>query len=112
MTASVSPDKEGSQNVLADRVAIVTGSGRGIGKAIATVLAEHGAKIVISDMNVETSDATAEEMSESRFSGSQLPSQRHQFRKHREDGGSGDGEVRAKSTFWSTTPASLATICL
>ena len=36
---------------LKDRVAIVTGSGRGIGFAIAKLLAEHGAKIALVDIN-------------------------------------------------------------
>ncbi|HNB24885.1 MAG: 3-oxoacyl-[acyl-carrier-protein] reductase [Candidatus Obscuribacterales bacterium] len=73
MTASVSPEKEGLKNILADRVALVTGSGRGIGKAIATVLAQHGAKIVISDINVETSDGTAEEMVKAGFQAVSCP---------------------------------------
>ena len=36
-----------SKNNLKDKVAIVTGSGRGIGKAIALILAENGCNIVI-----------------------------------------------------------------
>jgi NAD(P)-dependent dehydrogenase (short-subunit alcohol dehydrogenase family) len=37
-----------SQFDLTDKVAIITGSSRGIGKASAFELAEHGAKVVIS----------------------------------------------------------------
>jgi NAD(P)-dependent dehydrogenase (short-subunit alcohol dehydrogenase family) len=33
---------------LADKVAVITGSSKGIGRAIAERLAEHGAKVVIS----------------------------------------------------------------
>jgi 3-oxoacyl-[acyl-carrier protein] reductase len=47
---------------LKDKVAIVTGSARGIGKAIAQALQLEGAKIVISDMNESLCLATAEEL--------------------------------------------------
>jgi NAD(P)-dependent dehydrogenase (short-subunit alcohol dehydrogenase family) len=34
------------------KVAVVTGAGRGIGAAIATLMAEHGAKVVVNDIGV------------------------------------------------------------
>jgi 3-oxoacyl-[acyl-carrier protein] reductase len=37
--------------VLDEKVAIVTGSARGIGRATATLLAEHGAKVVVNDLD-------------------------------------------------------------
>ncbi|QWR78669.1 3-oxoacyl-[acyl-carrier-protein] reductase [Candidatus Magnetomonas plexicatena] len=45
-----------------DRVALVTGSARGIGKAIAEVLAQRGANVVISDVNLEEAQKTAAEI--------------------------------------------------
>ena len=45
---------------LKGQVAIVTGSSRGIGRAIAERLAEHGAKVVISSRKQEACDAVAE----------------------------------------------------
>ena len=44
---------------LKDKVAIVTGSSRGIGRAIAERLAEHGAKVVISSRKQEACDEVA-----------------------------------------------------
>jgi NAD(P)-dependent dehydrogenase (short-subunit alcohol dehydrogenase family) len=45
-----------------DRVAIVTGGGQGIGKEIASIFAEAGAYVVISDRIAETVQATAQEL--------------------------------------------------
>lgn len=47
---------------LADKVAIVTGSGRGIGKSIAMALQSEGAKVVISDINEELCKSASEEL--------------------------------------------------
>ncbi|MFH0924685.1 MAG: 3-oxoacyl-[acyl-carrier-protein] reductase [bacterium] len=47
---------------LKNKVAIVTGGGRGIGKAIALVLAERGANIVLADLDQESLNQTCKEI--------------------------------------------------
>jgi len=47
---------------LEGKVAIVTGAGQGIGKGIALAFAKEGARVVIAEINPETSAATAEEI--------------------------------------------------
>jgi len=49
--------------VLDDKVAIVTGSARGIGRATAEILAEHGAKVLINDLDGDLAEQTASEIS-------------------------------------------------
>jgi 3-oxoacyl-[acyl-carrier protein] reductase len=49
---------------LKEKTAVITGSARGIGRAIAEKLAEAGAKIVISDILVEDGEKTAKEIKE------------------------------------------------
>lgn len=49
---------------LNDKVAVITGSRRGIGRGIAEKLAEAKAKIVISDIDLEESEKTAKEIAE------------------------------------------------
>ena len=49
---------------LKDKVAIVTGAGRGIGRAVATRLAEAGADIIAADIDLESAKKTIEEISE------------------------------------------------
>ena len=47
---------------LAGKVALVTGAAQGIGKAVALLLAHHGADIVVSDINLEKAEETAREI--------------------------------------------------
>jgi 3-oxoacyl-[acyl-carrier protein] reductase len=51
-----------NMGVLDDKVAIVTGSGRGIGRATAELLSEHGAKVVINDLEGDLAAQTASEI--------------------------------------------------
>ena len=48
--------------VLDDKVAIVTGSARGIGRATAELLSEHGAKVLINDLDADIAEQTASEI--------------------------------------------------
>ncbi len=48
--------------VLKDKVAIITGGGRGLGRAFALKFAEEGAKLVLPDINVEQAQAVAKEI--------------------------------------------------
>src|SRR5436853_6601901 len=49
--------------VLDGKVAIVTGSARGIGRATAELLSEHGAKVLINDLDGDVAEQTASEIS-------------------------------------------------
>ena len=45
-----------------ERVAVVTGAGQGIGRAIAVALAARGVRVVVTDRNTETGTAVAKEV--------------------------------------------------
>ena len=49
---------------LAGKVALVTGSAQGIGKAIVLLLARNGADIVVSDINLQKAEETVKEIEE------------------------------------------------
>ncbi len=49
-------------SVLDGKVAIVTGSARGIGRATAELLSEHGAKVLINDLDGDVAEQTAQEI--------------------------------------------------
>ena len=51
--------------LLVGKSAIVTGSGRGIGRSIARLFADHGASVVINDIDEDVAQATADEINQS-----------------------------------------------
>ena len=54
-----------NKNLVEGKVAVVTGSGQGIGQAIAERLAEFGAKVIITDINTEKGQKVADNLSAS-----------------------------------------------
>ena len=50
--------------LLVGKSAIVTGSGRGIGRSIARLFSEHGASVVINDIDADVAQTTAKEISD------------------------------------------------
>jgi 3-oxoacyl-[acyl-carrier protein] reductase len=55
-------ERQLDMKVLDDKVAIVTGSARGIGRATAEVLAEHGARVLINDLDGDVAKQSAGEI--------------------------------------------------
>lgn len=53
---------------LKDQIALITGAARGIGKASALLLAEHGAYVVIADLNEPSAQETAREIQKAGYS--------------------------------------------
>ena len=51
--------------VLKDKIAIVTGGGQGIGRAVCLKFAQAGAKILVADIDLESADRTASEITAS-----------------------------------------------
>jgi 3-oxoacyl-[acyl-carrier protein] reductase len=47
---------------LKGKVALVTGAAQGIGKAVALMLARHGADVIVADVNMEKAEETAREV--------------------------------------------------
>jgi 3-oxoacyl-[acyl-carrier protein] reductase len=59
----VTEEGEAQVGVLDGKAAIVTGSARGIGRATAELLAEHGARVLINDLDGDVAEQAASEIS-------------------------------------------------
>jgi NAD(P)-dependent dehydrogenase (short-subunit alcohol dehydrogenase family) len=57
MPPEISPT--GKMQGLAGRVAVVTGASRNIGRSLALGFAEHGAKVVVADLDLDQATAVA-----------------------------------------------------
>ena len=55
-------NKTPAGGLLSDRVAVVTGGGGGIGAATARLFADHGAQVVVADIDAERAHQTADEI--------------------------------------------------
>jgi len=60
VAASSVPSSDKHSGALEDHVAIITGSGQGIGEATAKLFAEQGCKVVVTDIDAKKSAAVAE----------------------------------------------------
>jgi NAD(P)-dependent dehydrogenase (short-subunit alcohol dehydrogenase family) len=58
-------DQTRGDGLLANRVAVVTGGGGGIGAATAKLFADHGARVVVADIDTDRAHQTADEITTS-----------------------------------------------
>jgi NAD(P)-dependent dehydrogenase (short-subunit alcohol dehydrogenase family) len=64
LLAAVGRGKGDALAVLEGRAALITGSGRGIGRATAELLVEHGANVLVNDLDAEVAEQAASELGE------------------------------------------------
>ena len=78
-------DTGDGMGVLDGKVAIVTGSARGIGRATAEILSEHGASLVINDLDGDVAAQTASEIGGETAVFARRPDRPERARRARED---------------------------
>lgn len=66
-TQTLTEEKMSHHDLLKDQIAIVTGSGRGIGLAVSKKLASCGATLIISDISQELADSGTKELTDAGF---------------------------------------------
>ena len=88
------------------KVAVITGSTRGIGRAIAERMAEHGAKVVISSRKQDVCDQVAKEINDKFGKGTAVCDRGEYFaaRKICRTSSTRATAPSARSTCWSATP--------
>ena len=91
---------------LTDRIAIVTGAGRSIGRGIAHVMARNGAAIVAADVNLEDAQKVAAEVADIGREAMPLEGRCYRAERHRPHGGVRHRAVRTHRRTRSTTRAS------
>jgi NAD(P)-dependent dehydrogenase (short-subunit alcohol dehydrogenase family) len=94
---------------LTGKVAVVTGSGRGLGLAYAHALAAHGAAVVVNDVDEAVAEQAVKSITEA--GGKAVAEVVAVGTSEAADRSSAPWRSSADWTSWSPTPASCATRC-
>ncbi len=82
------------------KVAIITGAGRGIGRAVAELLARHGARVVVNDLKEDVAEEAAGAI---RAAGGEVVGRRGLGHRREVSRSLGEGDrrsLRNRSTSW------------